>query len=146
MNASESLYHLAYVSRRADGLSRHEIVDGIVLPAMLKNRRLNISGCIWFDDIFFFQVIEGEEQEILRMYSVIEKDRRHHSLRVLASQPIEKRDFERFSMRLISDGTPAGVRRLISQYEEVKPDQSASEDGLALFVRRMISEISAQFV
>lgn len=146
MNATESLYQLVYVSRRAEKLTRHDIVDGIVLPAMLKNRRLNISGCLWFDDGFFFQVMEGEGRDISRVYEAIEKDRRHHSIRVLAAQPIEKRDFERFSMRLISDTTPEGVRQLIAKYEAETPGHAASEDGFAMFVRRLITEISAQFV
>ncbi|MFG0291893.1 MAG: BLUF domain-containing protein [Phycisphaerales bacterium JB065] len=147
MSEREVLFHLAYASHRAKSLTDDEIVDRIVLPAMQKNRRLQISGCIWFDAQFFFQVIEGDQEVVLGLYDQIKEDPRHRGPQVLVAQQIGERDFERFSMRLISEGTPAAVRVLIDWYREralastPMPAPIVADD-----VRRMISEISAEFV
>lgn len=147
MSGRETLFHLAYVSRRAKSLTDEEIVDRIVLPAMQKNRRLQISGCIWFDAEFFFQVIEGAHDVVLGLYDQIKEDPRHCGPQVLAAQQIESRDFERFSMRLIAEGTPSAVRVLIERYGEQAPvSDCMSSPVIADDVRRMISEISAEFV
>lgn len=140
------LRHVVYVSRRAPGLTDHQVVDGIVLPSMTRNRRLNLSGCIWFDHGSFFQVLEGPADDLTRVFGAIERDGRHHSLRVLSAQEIDHRDFERFSMRLIAEETPDAVRQIIEQYDADSTAPSPAPAQPAIVIRRLISEISAKFV
>ncbi|MFB3430808.1 MAG: BLUF domain-containing protein [Phycisphaerales bacterium] len=144
--ATNQLRHIVYVSRRAAGLTDYQVVDGIVLPAMTRNRRLDLSGCIWFDHGYFFQVIEGPAAELAIVFESIERDKRHHALQVLSAQNIERRDFERFSMRLIADETPMAIRQIIAQYEEDSTAPSPPPARPEMLVRRLISEISAAFV
>lgn len=116
MNASKSpsgLFTLCYVSRRAPGVSDAEVVDGIVLPAMSKNRRLDITGCLWFDSERFVQVLEGPSGDVLALYTSIAGDRRHTDIELLQQGPIERRNFERFSMRTMGPERPASVAALL---------------------------------
>lgn len=94
-----TLARIAYVSRRARGLSDREIVDAIVLPSMKRNRRTGITGRIWFDGRSFFQVIEGDGTEIRRLIGAIATDPRHTEMRIVADTIIEEFSFDRFEMR-----------------------------------------------
>lgn len=113
--AQRSLFHLAYTSQRAPDVTDDDVVDGIVLPAMAKNRRLDITGCLWFGPDRFLQVIEGEEAVIRDLYEAIRIDTRHHSIDTLAAESITARNFERFNMRAIGDDAPQSVRDLLHQ-------------------------------
>ena len=83
------LYHLAYLSRRSRDVTDDEVVDGIVLPAMSKNRRLDVTGCLWFSADQFLQVLEGTEPVIVDLFEEIRVDHRHREVEVLASEPID---------------------------------------------------------
>ena len=92
---------MAYISRRAVGVHDDEIVDEIVLPSIVRNRALGISGCLWFDEKRFFQVLEGDEGSVRSVYRKISIDDRHHDVTLLIDDPIAIRNFPRFSMQVI---------------------------------------------
>ncbi len=97
---------LVYRSHRAPHVTDTMVVDDIVLPAMAKNRRLNISGCLWFDDRRFLQALEGEAEPLDALYSTIQADDRHQELQLLAHEPIVERKFTRWSMKPMSARVP----------------------------------------
>lgn len=147
MFEAEKLFHIAYVSRRGERVTDDEIVDKIVLPSMLRNRRLDLSGCIWFDSNFFLQVLEGVKKDLLGVYERIENDRRHHSIRVFSAQKIERRDFERFSMRLIGSKAPSAVHAIISRYEAGSEFRAVEHERVVEcdeVVRSLITQISTE--
>ena len=147
MADQREMFHIAYVSRREARLTEEQIVEGIVLPSMRKNRKLELSGCIWFDSNFFLQVLEGAKPDLMGLYERIKEDRRHHSIRVFSAQAIEQRDFQRFSMRLIGREAPTAVHDIISRYEaelEFQPLQNDQVIECDVVVRRLITEISTQ--
>ena len=86
---------MAYISRRAVGVHDDEIVDEIVLPSIVRNRALGISGCLWFDEKRFFQVLEGDEGSVRSVYRKISIDDRHHDVTLLIDDPIAIRNFPR---------------------------------------------------
>lgn len=92
---------LAYTSRRVSGIHDDEVVDEIVLPSILRNRSVGITGCLWFDEDRFFQVIEGPEHEVAALYKKILVDDRHCEVTLLINEPIVMRDFPRFSLRVV---------------------------------------------
>lgn|GEM_PF-2339820 len=95
-------YEIIYVSRRSPGVTDADVVDRIVLPAGRTNRRLDITGCLWFDSDRFLQVLEGPREDVERIYAKIEHDPRHREIVVLSSGPIASRSFERWAMRSVT--------------------------------------------
>ena len=110
---NESLSQIAYVSRRTPGVSDDEVVDDIALPSYRKNRDLEITGCLWFDQEHFVQVIEGPAAAIETLYETIRMDRRHRDLHKVLGSTIENRNFARFSLKVVKDESMDPVRRLI---------------------------------
>ena len=134
---------LAYASLRAPQLGNDEVVDDIVLPSITKNRRLNISGCLWFDSQRFLQVLEGAESDVTQLFGVIREDARHTDVEVLSSHAVDGRLFARFSMRFLGpDAPPSSVERLPPGLAGPAADR-LRPDHLVHLTDRVITELSA---
>ena len=48
--------------------------------AQKKNVSMGISGIIMYSDGNFFQIIEGEEQEVKKVFNKVQQDPRHYNL------------------------------------------------------------------
>lgn len=124
----ESLWQLTYVSERIAGLADDEVIDDIVLPSILRNRQQEVSGCLWFDDANFVQVIEGKRETVGDLFERIASDYRHAHVTVLSEKPVLARSFERFHMRSIEGGPIDAVTLLLS----FKPAGAAVRDPAAI--------------
>lgn len=111
------IFQLAYLSTRATGVTDEDVIDCIVLPAMRKNRNLDVTGCLWFSAGHFFQVIEGPHDTIDALFVTIEKDVRHHTVNVLLTENIPDRRFERFGMRAVQSNASQSLPRLIDTFD-----------------------------
>jgi hypothetical protein len=63
-----------------------------------KNTELGVTGLLLYKDGNFMQVLEGEQEILTRLISVIEHDSRHQSLVVLLRGSSEQRSFPDWSM------------------------------------------------
>lgn len=113
-----NLEQLAYISRRKPWVSDEEVVDGIVLPAMAKNRLLGLTGCLWFNRERFLQVLEGAAAELGSMYERIVRDKRHDRVELLGRHAIEERSFARFNMRSFAGTAPESVAMLFRDHQD----------------------------
>lgn len=118
---SSQIFQLAYVSKRRSSVTDEDIVDGIVLPAITKNRLLGLTGCLWFDEHHFFQVLEGALDAVELMYERISTDRRHESITRILCEDTGGRRFERFGMRAIRSDAARSMPELVTAYSEGRP-------------------------
>ncbi len=71
------IYTLCYVSKAAEGLNETAIED-IFLTTIHNNTRKGIHGILLYGMGIFFQVLEGNEEEIEALYNdEIQQDPRH---------------------------------------------------------------------
>jgi len=117
---------MIYVSQRPPEVTDEVIIEDIVLPAGMKNRRLEITGCLWFSDDRFLQLLEGPPRNVLNLYATIEKDRRHTNIHLLSSSTLAARSFSRWNMRALSSDEKQEIDELIRYYvpstrAELKP-------------------------
>ncbi|MCA9277585.1 MAG: BLUF domain-containing protein [Phycisphaeraceae bacterium] len=118
MNEAQSQLHMmAYSSKRQSSLSDSEIIDGIVLPAMRKNRILDVTGCLWFNDTYFAQLLEGAADVLHTLMHRICADHRHTNVEVLIDQPLPIRHFERFSMQVVPVKGRFDIKKLLISAE-----------------------------
>lgn len=150
MMSSDQVFRLAYISTRADGVDDAEVVDGIAIPAMAKNRRLDISGCLWISSDQFVQVLEGGERAVRSLYDEIEVDPRHCAVDLLVAESAAERRFERFSLRVIREDGPESVRSLIEAHAERRVPEHASRarnqspmEEFAQLVYRVIDDLAS---
>ncbi|MFG0313171.1 MAG: BLUF domain-containing protein [Phycisphaerales bacterium] len=107
---------MIYVSRRAEGVTDQVVVDDIVLPAGVKNNRLEITGCLWFSRDRFLQILEGPREAVEDVYSKILADDRHFDISTVSTSPIAKRSFARWGMRSLKNSKEDRIEELIHEY------------------------------
>jgi hypothetical protein len=111
-------HRLVYASRALVQAHSPEMLD-IVRCALRENPRFGITGALYFDDVQFFQVVEGPAEALDSLWGRLLGDRRHHDVVLLQRGPIERRQFGAWSMKF-HDGA-AGARPGVSfAYEALK--------------------------
>jgi hypothetical protein len=93
----KNIYHLSYVSTCADNLSFADF-ETILQSANDYNKSKNLTGILIYCNKHFFQILEGDKDEILTLYSRIVIDYRHDNIVKLQEGFIKKRQFENWSM------------------------------------------------
>ncbi len=69
-------YELIYQSIANENNTQQDIID-IVKKSMESNPARNITGCLFAYKNEFLQILEGEKEEVLALYSKISVDKRH---------------------------------------------------------------------
>ncbi len=93
------LVSLSYVSDAAEEfgiLSLMQMVD----QASRRNKSLNVTGALSFDNGRFGQILEGKPKDVEVIWESILKDPRHTNIVSLGMKKINARRFANWSMRL----------------------------------------------
>jgi hypothetical protein len=91
------MIRLLYISRAAPTISNEQVQD-ILLSSRKNNPVSSITGILVHGGGLFMQVLEGQEQDVLRKYVKILDDPRHSGARILYISPANNRIFEKWSM------------------------------------------------
>lgn len=94
----QNLFSLTYVSSAAVGVDE-SVALAIGAAAAVANGALDITGLLLFNGVSFLQTLEGERVLVEALYAHIERDERHHSVRLIHSAAIAVRTFSGFSMK-----------------------------------------------
>jgi hypothetical protein len=70
----------------------------LLKKAREKNQKVNISGMLLYRDGFFMQALEGELNDIERLFETISKDERHRDVLLIYKKPISQRGFPDWTM------------------------------------------------
>jgi adenylate cyclase len=93
---------LTYISRFSPTLTPNDI-EKIEQISQRNNQARNITGVLLCLGGMFFQILEGEEEDIDRLYEKIMRDTRHTDILCLKSEPnVTERLFPEWSMRTIN--------------------------------------------
>ena len=93
------LVSLSYVSDATEEfgiLALMQLVD----KASRRNKSLNITGVLSFDNGRFGQILEGKPKDVELLWEVIQQDPRHSNVVSLGMKRINSRRFANWSMRL----------------------------------------------
>ena len=103
---------ITYVSRFAKPFSESELQE-LGENSARNNRELGITGVLMTSGGVFFQVLEGPEEAVDRVYSAIAADPRHTNLVVLELEhDIASRSFPEWSMKTVDLDAASHVRLL----------------------------------
>jgi EAL domain-containing protein (putative c-di-GMP-specific phosphodiesterase class I) len=91
-----------------------EELTHLLHAARENNARENITGMLLYAAGSFFQVLEGEEEKIDRLFSTIERDVRHQNITIIIREPIAARAFADWTMGY-ADITPAEVDTILGE-------------------------------
>ena len=144
LGASFVMHMISYVSDVTANppVVRNAIID-IVGTAQQKNKSLDVTGVLFFENNHFFQIIEGKEENLRPLYDTIEQDQRHCRITKLLDQPVSARTFNEWSIETFyvdnpSIVTPKTLRLLRELYVE---NFEVSANGLLEFVTHMVDEM-----
>lgn len=118
------MYQLAYLSKRYEHVTDENVVEDIVLPAITKNRQLGVTGCLWFDRDYFFQVLEGPPDTVEGLFETIARDNRHGSVTRILTENTGQRRFDRFGIRAIDSGAARSMPQLVEAFRPQAPEHT----------------------
>ena len=128
------LFALTYLSRATRDLLPEEL-DSILLQARLFNAAEDITGVLLYGDERFFQLLEGPEASVMKVFDRIARARAHEDIRVLSQGPIAGRFFDSWHMGFTH--SPSSAMQDLSQlaWEKAMPftrDEAKKSVGLGL--------------
>lgn len=103
------LHTLTYVSRSLVGPCSVEILD-IARASLRNNLRSDVTGALYYDELQFFQTLEGPREAVSETYARIAADPRHIDLSVLHEGPLASRRFGHWSMLFVDGAWMTGPR------------------------------------
>lgn len=121
------LIHLIYCSEAIRDFSSRNL-SALLRVARQSNGKKSITGMLLYAERSFFQVLEGEENDVLSLFDVIQKDRRHRNLTVIVQEPIAERSFGDWTMGY-ADISPDDVRSITGTSNFLVDDWSAPADS-----------------
>ncbi|MBK1722254.1 BLUF domain-containing protein [Thiocystis violacea] len=97
-----NLTRMLYLSRVSGGVGEEELKQ-ILEHSRTKNKALNVTGILCGGGGHFIQVLEGEQEDLFRLYGKILEDRRHYDCYLIGVAPIKQRLFGGWSMGYLSN-------------------------------------------
>lgn len=91
------LSHLVYVSVRNSECTDADI-DAILASCQRNNAELDITGVLLYSETHFFQYLEGDRDQITRLYEAIKLDPRHRNVVMVTTGSIAERAFPSWQM------------------------------------------------
>jgi hypothetical protein len=89
---------MLYVSRSSIGLDDDAELQKILEVSRRKNPDLEITGILCAGGGHFTQILEGPQENLIRLYGIILADPRHYDSVLIGIAPIKKRIFHNWSM------------------------------------------------
>ena len=120
------LVQLTYVSARSANVLDDDVVE-LAIKSNIANRQAGINGCLWFGARRFFQVLEGEQDRVDRLYRKIKVDGRHTSVRLLSYSSIVSHQFARWNLAHVSHNEDSTIEKLILEYAGGEPGAPAEQ-------------------
>jgi hypothetical protein len=94
------LYRIIYLSSGLKDLTSTDVKE-ILVKAKENNRAKNITGILLYLDKNFIQVLEGEKEEVIKLYEKISLDHRHKNVIKVIEGDIASRQFDKWDMGFI---------------------------------------------
>jgi len=119
------LVQLVYISRsNLPEMGRNDIIAPQVAQILSKSRRNNrakrIVGALYYGNGFFYQCLEGEEQDLLALYETLKTDPRHTDLHIVSMNPIAQKSFGEWEMKYVP--AEKDVNQMLSSFGMTKFD------------------------
>ena len=76
--SGQSIHNIVYCSQAAQHMDK-ESIDRIITTSKYNNPRFGITGLLTFGSGFFFQWLEGPEDNVTSLFKIISADPRHWS-------------------------------------------------------------------
>ena len=93
---------LIYVSTAKESVDDEAVMD-ILQVSWRHNHNSDISGMLIYDDKHFVQLLQGPINTVDTLYDKISRDIRHHSIELIGTELLARKDVNGWGMGFISD-------------------------------------------
>jgi hypothetical protein len=94
-----ALTRLIYFSENKIGImGRSKRMADLQAIAVDRNRKVQITGALAYDDLWFVQALEGEESAVKSTFDRIARDKRHANAKIIGATKAPARLFGEWSM------------------------------------------------
>lgn len=93
--------YLVYVSTAKKMMEDADLLE-LLTQSRERNLKHNITGVLLYSEGTFMQVLEGERDDVYKIYGSIEQDLRHRNIIKLITGPADQRVFPNWSMAFAS--------------------------------------------
>lgn len=98
----EPLFRMVYMSEiKYSSLFDYNFFSSLIKVAQKNNRRNDVNGILCFGNGYFFQYIEGNEQNLTNLKNRILEDNRHYKFKLIDFSQIENRKFSKTPLLFI---------------------------------------------
>ena len=104
MPKPQDLVELSYLSESVSDMSFLGLMR-LLESARAFNQKHGVTGILLYDNQQFGQVIEGERQNIMKVWKRIQEDKRHHRIELLEIREISSRSFPTWLLRFYGGDT-----------------------------------------
>ena len=94
------MHQILYVSVENHPFTKDGL-QALLEQSRKKNAALGITGILIYYKKHFFQILEGEKENVFELFRTIKKDNRHLSVILVWDEPIEKRSFKDWTMAFL---------------------------------------------
>lgn len=91
------MIRLVYVSSATKEMSQEELLE-LLEQSREKNKEKNLTGMLLYANGNFFQILEGQKEDVMEIYNKITKDKRHRNCFEIDVSEIKERTFGDWSM------------------------------------------------
>ena len=130
-------YAICYVSTAEKDLSPEEI-NHLLDQSKEKNNQKDIAGILLYSEGNFFQVLEGEKSEVLKIFELIQEDERHYNIIKIFGKEIPEKKYDGYEVDFISEHRRYSQERLQHYLYHIQGLDEASQkvvqEMLSLFI------------
>ncbi len=101
------MFRAIYISHSKSNMSDCEL-DRLLAHARRRNQARGVTGMLLYCGATFFQVLEGQREQVQTVLDAVYHDPRHYRMKVLSHGSAQKRRFKEWSMgyQRVHNGTP----------------------------------------
>jgi hypothetical protein len=116
------VHRLIYKSRSTEKIDKESVRD-ILYKSQEMNRKSFITGALLATNSHFLQILEGEFEAVNETFFRIVHDPRHGKVELISFGPIEKRLFDKWTMKAF------GLFNLNKEMESILKEKYGEEEG-----------------
>ena len=134
------LASLIYRSQIIENVDKEMVLE-VVENANHRNKKREISGLLFFDAPFFFQVLEGPQESIKALYMKILQDPRHSNVVLLIDETIKARQYPNLGMHFLDIEKIKSIDLSLAEYREknhLNPENNNFDSKIEKFICQFI--------
>lgn len=135
------MFRLIYASRSDPTLDGSEVYS-LLATSKRNNKEHALTGVLLYGQGYFLQVLEGDRDEVNRLFQRIVEDQRHHDVRIIEAVNTGGREFSEWSMEIIGwpdelDSTMMKILRETTGEDKLRPFELDGSQAVS-FLKRLV--------